>query len=240
MIAPPGARRLFVTGTDTGVGKTRVACGLIAAWRNAGRRVAPFKPIETGCLLSERDGLLPADGARLLRAAGDSLDLDLVSPIRFGLPASPAAAAAHAGRSIDLALLDRAAATLAAHADLLLIEGAGGLLVPVAPGVLMADLAARFASSILIVARSSLGTINHTLLTLEAARLRGLPVVGVILNQLTAGRGPDEDSNAAMIGSLGSVPVFGTLPHLPGDPDLEVLGGAASEHLDLAALWRCI
>ncbi len=233
------ARRLFITGTDTGVGKTRVTVALAAALRRAGLRVAAMKPVETGC--ATRDGaLVPDDAGRLAAACSRPLDLDLVCPLRLAVPASPAAAAANAGITLDLERLPRAADALAAESDVLLIEGAGGLLVPVAPGVLMADLARGLRAPLLIVARASLGTVNHTLLTLEAARRRGLAVLGVVLNRVLVERGVDEESNPSAIASLGDTPVLGTLPHRAGDPTPEELALDAERHLDLPALLAAL
>ncbi len=222
-------RSIFVTGTDTGVGKTRVTRALVAALRRRGRRVAAMKPIETGCAV---DGarLVPDDGSALAAACGR--DLDLVCPERFATPASPAAAAAREGRAVDHAAIERAYQALAADADLLFVEGAGGLLVPIDDATNMADLAARFTAHLLIVARASLGTVNHTLLTVEAARRRGLAVAGVILNRVVAERGPDEDSNADAIARLGEVAVLGTLPHRAHADD-ETLAADAAGHLAL-------
>lgn len=228
---------LFITGTDTNVGKTRVACALAAAWRRAGHRVAALKPIETGCAEGP-NGLVGADSARLADASGKLSDSSLVGPIRLRAPASPEAAAALESCHIDLALVDRAAHLLGRDADLLLVEGAGGLLVPIDPATTMADLAARLRATLLVVARSSLGTINHTLLTLEAARRRSLPVLGVVLNQLSPVPGADEMTNPDAIARHGAVRVFGTLPYRPGDPSNDDLALLAETHLDLAGLWQ--
>lgn len=229
-------RRLFITGTDTGVGKTRVASSLLAAWTRNGRRLAGMKPIETGC--AALDGtLVSADGAALWRAGGRRHDLALVAPLRLAAPASPAAAAALAGTTLDLPAIDRAFAALAGDSDLIVIEGAGGLLVPITDQLLMADLALRFEAPLVIVARASLGTVNHTLLTIEAARRRGLAVAGVILNRQRALVGVDEASNPTAIASFGDVPLLGTLPFRPGTPDEDELAELAERHLALNALW---
>jgi dethiobiotin synthetase len=195
----------FITATDTGVGKTFVACALARAAVRRGLRVAAMKPCETG------DG---DDGAQLIAATGRALDPALARPYRFALPASPEAAARAEGAIIDVDRIVAAFAALTADADLILVEGAGGLLVPVAPGVLMADLAARLGLPLLVVARASLGTINHTLLTLEAARRRELPVAGVILTRAVDRYGPDEPSNPIAIATWGKVPILGALPHV--------------------------
>jgi dethiobiotin synthetase len=230
--------RLFVTGTDTGVGKTAVTSALVTAWRRRGRRVAAMKPIETGC---RRDGnqLVPDDGTRLARAAG-GLDLGDVCPIRFELPASPAAAAGAVGASIDLAIIDRALARLSDGAEAVIVEGAGGLLVPIDGATTMADLALRVGARLLVVARSSLGTINHTLLTVESARARGLHVLGIVLNQVAPVRGPEESSTPATIATMAALPVLGTLPHYSTGISDDALADLAELSLDTEALWRSL
>jgi dethiobiotin synthetase len=199
---------LFITATDTGVGKTFVACALARAAVRRGLRVAVLKPCETG------DG---DDGERLLSACGRALDPSLVRPYRFHLPASPDAAARAEGATVDVDRIVAARDALAADADLVLVEGAGGLLVPLTPELLMADLAARLGYPLLIVARASLGTVNHTLLTLEAARRRELRVAGVVLTRAVDSTGPDEASNPAAIATRGRTHLLGALPHV-ADP----------------------
>jgi dethiobiotin synthetase len=195
---------LFVTATDTGVGKTWVACALLRAAVRRGLRVAVMKPCETG------DG---DDGARLLDAAARPLDPSLVRPYRFALPASPEVAARAEGAVVDVARIADAFTRLTRDADFTIVEGAGGLLVPVAPGVLMADVAARLGLPLLVVARASLGTVNHTLLTLEAARARALPVAGVVLSRAVDSAGPEEATNPEAIAGYGRVPILGIFPH---------------------------
>lgn len=195
---------LFVTATDTGVGKTWVACALARAAVRRGLRVAVMKPCETG------DG---DDGARLLDAAGRALDPELARPYRFHLPASPEVAARAEGAVVDPTRIADACARLTRDADFTLVEGAGGLLVPLAPGVLMADLAARLGLPLLVVARASLGTVNHTLLTLEAARARALAVAGVVLSRAVDSTGPEEPTNPDAIATWGRVPILGVFPH---------------------------
>ncbi len=168
---------LFVTGTDTGVGKTVVACALARALRAAGIGVGAMKPVETGV---GPEG--PLDALALRAAAGSDDPLDVVCPERFALAAAPSAAAAAEGRSVDLEGIRRAAKTLRGRHPFLLVEGAGGLLVPLARGFSMADLAAELGLPVLLVARASLGTINHTLLSLEAAERRGLALAGVVVS----------------------------------------------------------
>lgn len=195
---------LFVTATDTGVGKTWVACALARAAARRGLRVAVMKPCETG------DG---DDGARLMDAAGRALDPALARPYQFHLPASPEVAARAEGAVVDVARIADAFARLTRDADFTIVEGAGGLLVPVAPGVLMADVAVRLGLPLLVVARASLGTVNHTLLTLEAARARKLAVAGVVTSRAAETAGPEEPTNPEAIAAWGRVPILGAFPH---------------------------
>jgi dethiobiotin synthetase len=176
----------FVTGTDTGVGKTHVASELLTRARARGMTTAVLKPAETGCAADARGDLVPADGLRLRAAAGATdLPIDRIVPHRYATPVAPAVAARLEGRPFSLERTLAAARDLAG-ADLFLIEGAGGLLVPFSDDLLAADVAAALAAPLLIVARARLGTINHTLLTVFEARRRGLSVAAVILNPLPA------------------------------------------------------
>jgi dethiobiotin synthetase len=204
---------VFVTGTDTGVGKTLVACALARALRARGLDVGVMKPAETGVGPAG-----PLDARALRAAAGVADELALVCPVQLALPAAPSVAAAHEGRPMELAAISRAFATLAARHDAMVVEGAGGLLVPLAEGVTMADLAARLGLPVLVVARAALGTINHTQLTLEALRHRGLPLAGVVVSHAA---GPLSEADAlnlrALTDALGDR-LLGVIPPLaPGE-----------------------
>ena len=168
---------VFVTGTDTGVGKTVIGCAIAEALRRRGIDVGVMKPIETGVGVQG-----PLDAIALVEAAGSTDPLDLVCPQRFELPAAPDVAAAREGRRVDLAAIRTAFRTLRGRHAFLLVEGAGGLLVPIAPGYAMADLMGELGLPVLVVARASLGTVNHTLLTLEAIERRALPLAGVVIS----------------------------------------------------------
>jgi dethiobiotin synthetase len=200
------SRGFFITGTDTGVGKTFVACALARAFRAEGLKVGVFKPAESGG---------SGDARRLMRAAGSRDPLDLVCPYRFKAALAPMVAAQFEERRISLKTLRSAFASLRRGRDGVLVEGAGGLLVPYAEGLDAASLAKALGLPLLVVARPGLGTINHTLLTLEAARRRGLTVLGVMINGLKGRGGQAESSNPAVIAKLGRVPVFGPLPWRP-------------------------
>ena len=216
-------RGLFVTGTDTGVGKTVVAAAVAAALRARGERVAVFKPVLTGTD-EPRDPDWPPDDELLALAAG--ADPASVAAERFGPPVSPHLAAALAGRRLDPAALRTAFAERAAGTDAVVAEGVGGLLVPLADGYLVRDLARELGLPLVIAARPGLGTISHTLLTLEAARTAGLRVAGVVMTPWPAEPTALAHDNRATIARLGDADVA-TLPQLPrADPTLLAQAGA--------------
>jgi dethiobiotin synthetase len=209
-----GVRIVFVTGTDTGVGKTRVTAALAAALRARGRGVAALKPIETGVVAAEWSA---SDAVRLAAASGRPGDALHEGCLRFAAMVSPHVAARAAGTRIDVNEVARATAAAAAGCTLALVEGAGGLLVPLDDaGATMADLAAALGASVLVVARAALGTINHTLLTVRAAEARGLPLLGVVVNETRpeaeAAADVSASGNAQEIARLVGCPVWGPLP----------------------------
>ncbi len=180
------------------------------------------KPVESGCAVTTEGALLPADAMRLARASGLEHPPGRVVALRA--PLAPAVAAQRDGVIIDVAaLMLDARAVLARGADLTLVEGAGGLRVPLSETAEIADLATALELPLLVVARDSLGTINHTLLTVEAARARGLLVAGVVLNGPAPGTVPiDVERNAAEIARRGQVRVLGHLAH-GAPPDAALL-----------------
>ena len=231
---------IFVTGTDTGVGKTLVACALAAWLRERGHDVAVMKPVATGGRLIRdhgRNRLVSGDALALVRAAGTREPWALVNPVCFREPIAPWAASARAGRSIDVAALARAFQTLRRRHASVIVEGAGGLLVPLSPRRMMADLARRLRLPIVLVARAGLGTLNHVLLSLACARQMQLPVAGIVLNQHEP---PSTDRVSAIIvrtnrealTELAGVPVGGPLPFRPR---LNTQGAAAWIEASLGA-----
>jgi dethiobiotin synthetase len=238
-------RTIFVTGTDTGVGKTTVSVGLLGAWRRRQLRLAALKPAETGCMPRHGETLWPEDAGRLREAAGlIDTPIALVCPNRYALPAAPSVAGRREQRPFDLNAVIRARDTMIQPGpDLLLVEGAGGLLVPYGNGVTAVDLAQALGPlSMLIVARAGLGTINHTALTVAELRRRDLRIAGVVLNRVHAKSDPSEADNAAEIHALTGVPVLGTLPHLPASEatDLATLIHAVERALDVDALFESL
>jgi dethiobiotin synthetase len=210
------------------VGKTVVAGAIAAALVARGQRVRAFKPALTGTD-EPRDAAWPPDDELLGAATGQ--DAHTVAPYRFGPPVSPHLAAELAGAAIDPATLVATARSAAAGADALVVEGVGGLLVPLASGYLVRDFARALALPVLIAARAGLGTINHTLLTLESARAAGLRVAGVVLTPWPGEPGALEVSNRATVAALGDVDVA-TLPALPDATRPSLVGAGAALPLD--------
>ena len=211
-------RGLFITGTDTGVGKTFVTAGLARLLSDRRLRVGVMKPVETGCA-RHGDELVPADATRLLAAAGGDQDLSSVCPYRFEAPLAPDMAARQAGRSLDPGAILEGFRTVAGSHDVVLVEGAGGLLVPIWERYTMADLAADLGLPLLVVAASRLGAVSHTLLTLEHARFRGLPVAAYILNQLTGDPDDAMSTNADLLARSTDVLCAGVIEWSPAAPD---------------------
>ncbi|HET7484896.1 MAG TPA: dethiobiotin synthase [Solirubrobacterales bacterium] len=222
---------VFVTGTGTEVGKTVVAAAMAHTLAAAGNRVAVFKPAVTGLdpeqpadgpktgagvRISSRRPTVEPDHELLRRAAGSAQAEEEIAPYRYGPPASPHLAAALAGEEIDPERLRAAARAAAANADALVCEGVGGLLVPLRDDYLVRDLAVDLGLPLVIAASPGLGTINHTLLTIEAARSAGLVVASVVLTPWPDGPSPVEQSNRETVEALGEVRVL-TLPQIDLD-----------------------
>ena len=207
-------RGLFITGTDTGVGKTYVACGVIASLRARGVRVGAYKPVVSGSTAGPA-GPVWDDLVRLQTALGGDVPIERIGPQRFRAPLAPPVAARLEGKEVDAALLRGGIDWWRGRADVVVVEGAGGLLSPVTETESVADLAIAFGFPVVVVARVSLGTINHTLLTVEAARSRGLTVAGIVLNHSTP-PSPDDrsvESNPGELEKRCGVPILAILPH---------------------------
>ena len=207
-------RGFFVTGTDTGVGKTYVACGAIAALRATGVRVGAYKPVVSGSACGP-DGPVWDDLVRLQSALGGDVPIERIGPQRFQAPLAPPVAARLEGKQVDAGLLRSGLEWWRDRADVVVVEGAGGLLAPITETESAADLAVSFGFPLIVVARMALGTINHTLLTLEAARSRGLKVAGIILNHATPPDVDDRspDSNPGELKKRCGAPILAILPH---------------------------
>ena len=224
-------RGIFVTGTDTEIGKTAIAAGLAAVLKNRGIRVGAMKPISAGGR---------ADANLLRRVTGQPLDT--INPIALRDPLSPNIAAERENAEIDLALVFSAFDRLLQTRDCVIVEGVGGLLVPIADHFLVADLALRLQLPLLIVARAALGTINHTLLTIEAARARGLSINGAIYNARSPGP-PDLSAQLSpgVVTRISGIPSAGKIPY---DPHVDVDAGRLGRmpelidaHIDLDLIF---
>ena len=220
-------RGVFVAGTDTEVGKTAIAAALAAALRGRGVDVGVMKPIASG-------GVPSLDALMLKDAAATDDDLELINPICLTEPLAPSIAAEIDGVEIDLGAIRRARDELDRRHDVMIVEGIGGWLVPICEGVTSADIAVEFGLPVLIVARPGLGTINHTLLTLEAVRRRSLPVLGVVINRFNAAAATvAERTNPDQIERYGRVKVLAVVPDIQEVQTGDV--GGVVPHLDAAA-----
>lgn len=203
---------IFITGTDTGVGKTIVSAGLVMALRQRGLNVGYMKPIETGCPLV--DGEILAKDARFVReVTGIRDDLDLVCPYRLKAPAAPSIASRLEDVHVDTSFIVDQYFQLSLMHEIVVVEGVGGLMVPLNNNDLVTDLILQLGLEAVVVARPGLGTINHTLLTVNMAKMIGIPVAGVIFN----GFGKDviglpERTNPDEVEHFAQVPVLGILP----------------------------
>ncbi|SCW41308.1 dethiobiotin synthetase [Paenibacillus tianmuensis] len=232
-------RGLFVTGTDTGVGKTVITAAIAAALRSEGRNVGVWKPVQSGALLGK--GI--TDAERLLRGTDISDRPEQVAPFTFAAPLAPALAAKQAGVTMTTAGLLAAGEPLAERYDALLIEGAGGAAVPLTSDTLVADFIAELGVPALIVARCGLGTVNHTLLTAALLRQRGIPVAGVVMNEVDPATSRDDPStaaNAELIERYGGLRVLGRFPWICGEATMEKLVRAVKRHIDISPIRQML
>jgi len=229
----------FITGTDTGVGKTIIACAVIKVMQSFDIKVCAMKPIESGCG-KEGDVLIPYDGSFLRQAAHMEDSLRLVTPCCLENPLAPFAAAEIEGKSISIDEIKKAFYTLGRSYDAIVVEGIGGIMVPVKKDYYVVDLAKEFSLPLLVVTRPGLGTINHTMLTVNYALEAGLEVAGIIINY---SRPPEnnlsEKTNPKVLEEICPIPVIGTFPYLK-DMGEEVIEKTALRNLDLETLRKYI
>jgi len=210
---------IFITGTDTGVGKTFFACGLAGLLESYGYRVGVMKPVETGC--AKRDGVLyPEDAWRLKEASGCAETIERICPYRLPEPLAPSIAAERAGVRIDIDRLLTVLEEIKGAHDITLVEGAGGLMVPIVPSYTFADFARVAKLPVMVVAANQLGVINHLLLTLEHASCKGLTLLGYVLNRVSNEPSLAAETNREVLLGLTGVPCLGELPFHEPDADL--------------------
>ena len=223
-------RAHFVTGTDTGIGKTLVACALVHALRARGIAAVGMKPVASGAWRDARGCLRNEDADALAAVSGGGYPPELISPYLFEAPLAPHIAARTEGRRIERTVIFDAFHQLSARARHVVVEGVGGFLVPLADGFTTADLAEAIAAPVVLVVGLRLGCINHALLTAEAIRARGLSLVGWVANALPEGMLEQDATIATLVARLHS-PLLGVLPRLVL-PDAETAAAA----LDLSPL----
>jgi len=235
------SKGLLVVGTDTGVGKTLVCAGLTLALRRAGVQAGYLKPVASGCLPT-REGPASPDAALVARLAGLREKPSELSPVCLAAPLAPLAAARAEGVTVEMGPVLAACQELMQARAFTVLEGVGGLLVPLAPGATLLDLAVGLGLPVLVVGRPGLGTVNHTLLTIEALRGRGLTVPGFAFS--AAAPLPDDDlsmaGNPALVSEFCGAPFLGALPYLGPEEQLsaQTLHRAVREHLDLEPVLR--
>ncbi len=231
------ARGFFITGTDTGVGKTVISAAIIRAALFLGRKVCGMKPVESGCL-RQAEALIPADGMFLRRISNADEPIELITPCRFESPLAPMAASEIDRKDVDIAGIKRAFSMLSERYETIVVEGIGGLMVPIREDYFVSDLALEFGLPLIVVARPGLGTINHIMLTVDCARKAGLDVAGIVINYCM----PPENSlaertNPKLLSRISPTPVIGAFPYLESR-DEEEIASAALKNLDIDALKK--
>ncbi len=229
-------RGCFITGTDTGVGKTMVTAALARHLTERGHSIGVMKPIETGVAGDDR---FDSDAARLKAAASATESLDLIGPYRFSPPLAPLAAARKTGVTIELDRIVQAFDRVRDRHSISLVEGIGGVMVPIGIDWDVRDLMVRLGLPVLVVGQATLGGVNHALLTLDALRQRGLRIVALLLNRpspLAAGshETAQTDSTVSLLRERSGVPVLGPLPY---DPHL---AGSWTERIREVSAGPCI
>lgn len=204
-------KTIFITGTDTSVGKTVITAGLLAVFQKRGHKTVAVKPFQTGACFSQGELLSP--DVMFYREAGLLEEPpEVLNPVSLEPPAAPWVASIISETPIDVSKVYQTVENVLQRYDVVLLEGAGGLCVPVRKDFLMADLVRELGCPVLVVARGALGTINHTLLTVSYARACGIPVLGMVINGIKPGEDRVESYNPRVIKELTGVPLLGTVP----------------------------
>jgi dethiobiotin synthetase len=204
---------IFITGTDTGVGKTLVSAGIAMLLREKGIKVGVMKPIATGCFGVD-NRLISSDAVFLMEAAENEYT-GLSCPSRYRNPLAPNVAAALEKKEVQLDKIYAAYEEMHKLYDFVIVEGIGGLMVPIAKDYFVANMIRDFKLPIVIVSKASLGTINHTLLTVDAALIRGFEIKGIVFNRIpTVNFSAAEITNPKVIHELTNLPILGCIPEM--------------------------
>ncbi len=232
----------FITGTDTGVGKTIVTSAILRCFIKKGYKIGAMKPIETGCI--NKDGiLLPNDGMFLRDMAEMNESADLITPVKFETPLSPLMASRIEKREVEIDRIFKAYENLKRKYDYILVEGVGGLMVPIAKlekkkssYYYVRDLIKDMELKAIVVTRPTLGTLNHTLLTIEALKNKKIPVKGFIINFSEPPKSDiAEKTNPEILRELLDVPFLGMMPYL-NDYSKDTIGETGLKNIDIDAL----
>lgn len=245
------SKGFFITGTDTAVGKTIITAALIKAVKLLGLRVCGMKPIETGCKKIDcrlqiadckfKDRvLIPSDGMFLKEMAGMDDSIDFVTPIRFENSIAPFTASEIEGIPVDIDKIQKAYKVLSKKYEVVIVEGIGGLLVPIKKDYFVLDLAEELGLPVIVVSMPGLGTINHTMLTVNYAIKEGLDIAGIIINY---SHPPEntiaENTNPEVLKEISHVPIIGIFPYLK-DFESDTIESAAVKNLNLEMIKKYI
>jgi len=238
------AKGFFVTGTDTGVGKTVITAALIKAAQLLGFRACGMKPIETGCTQKKfkvkssklkviKKDLTPSDGTFLKEISNANESIDLIAPVRYENPLAPLPASEIENNPVDIEKIKKAYCELVRRYNVIIVEGIGGLLVPINKEYFVLDLARDFGLPLIVVSRPGLGAINHSMLTVNYALKEGLSIAGIIMNYTHT---PEDDlaekTNPEVIKQISPVPIIGTFPYLR-DLESSTIEKAVIKNLDI-------
>lgn len=228
----PKHKGLFITGTDTGVGKTLIAGGIASVLVNSGLRVGVFKPIATGCR-TEKGKLISDDARFLIKYSNCSCGLAIVNPVSYITPAAPYVAAEIEKRPIDYARIEDAYHFICENHDVVIVEGIGGIRVPLSPRVDVLNFADMFKMPVIVVARPNLGTINHTLLTVDAIRINEMPFAGVVISGYKPDtQEPAEQTATKTISEFDDIKILSVVPFdLQSSVEQQTLGPSVIETL---------
>ncbi|GBE01391.1 ATP-dependent dethiobiotin synthetase BioD 1 [bacterium BMS3Abin08] len=231
----PMNKGIFITGTDTGSGKTIITAAIARGFKSMGLNTGVMKPIETGC--QERDGeMIPEDGLFLKDMADSPVPIEDIAPYRLQTPVAPSVASRIEGREISIEHILSTYKKLRDRHDIVIVEGIGGLLVPITKHYFVSDLVKDLDVPLIVVAANRLGVLNHTLLTVKAARMSGLDLTGVILNDTDPlPEDVSTQSNYSELKSVLDIPLLGHFPYVER-PGKDALGRIAAGYLDLQYL----